>query len=559
MLIFGDKQFDKPCQVITAFNAAQLRRSLSEIEAQSERRYLAGYIRYEAKEAFAGGADGESERPLLYFEAFDGCQNWTARTAASPVHLEVRPSLYFDEYRTAIAAIKNEIKNGTTYEVNYTYDFIVDAGGADDFELFEYLLPYQKTPFNAFITNRWETVLSFSPELFFELRESGGTARLVARPMKGTVRRGRNEAEDAALKAFLASDIKNRAENVMIVDLLRNDLGRIARFGSVRVNRLFDIETHPTVHQMTSEIEAEARSGVTLFNMFSALFPCGSITGAPKISTMEIIGRTEKGRRDIYCGAIGLLSPPEAGAARQIWSVPIRILQRTAAETRYRYRAGGAVVWDSSAEDEWKETITKARFLQHDFCLLETMRVEGGAVSLAREHLERLRGSARYFGFRWNSELEELENRAAHEDGILRLLLAKNGSFRVEHKPLVPDAGNAARFSPLTVDSADIFLYHKTNYRPLFHVDYTRYYDEIFCNERGELTEGSRTNILLELAGELWTPPLTSGLLNGIMRQKLLAEGRCQERILTKADALSAQRILCVNSVRGIKEITLEA
>ncbi|GHV80735.1 hypothetical protein AGMMS49944_25260 [Spirochaetia bacterium] len=407
-----------------------------------------------------------------------------------------------------------------------------------------------------FMQNEYDTLLSFSPELFFEMTGNGASSwHIRTKPMKGTVQRGQTGEEDARLIEFLKNDIKNRAENVMIVDLLRNDLGRIAKTGSVQVSKLFEIETHPTLHQMTSSIEADLKEGTSLYAVFKAIFPCGSITGAPKISTMNIIDRVETGRRNIYCGAIGFISP-----GRMTFSVPIRILQRSRkgtgepAGSSFTYRVGGAIVWDSEIEDEWQETLTKTRFLTAGFQLIETMKVEKGVMLFQQEHWARLRNSAAHFGFTLDPALFNL---CPERDGILRLAVERDGRYTVEYRDLTQAQNNKIRISPLTVNSGDFFLYHKTSYRPYFQVNYAVFYDEVFFNEKGELTEGSRTNIVLEIAGKRYTPPLSCGLLNGVYRQYMLAGGQCTERILYKEDLLRAEAVYCVNSVRGIKKVVL--
>jgi para-aminobenzoate synthetase/4-amino-4-deoxychorismate lyase len=545
--VYGDKLFTSPCRVITAFTSAEFIRAFEEIET-IKNRYLLGYIRYEARDVFAGRAI-TSAAPLLYFEVFDHFEPYHPKAQPSFL-LKPKPCMDFAEYSAAIDEIHAEIAQGNTYEVNYTYDYTVafdERRGA--FELYEYLLPKQKTPYSAFIENEYDTLLSFSPELFFRLDFEGGERHITTKPMKGTVRRGESAEEDARLIDFLRQDPKNRAENVMIVDLMRNDLGRVAKMGSVRVSRLFEVETHPTLHQLTSQIEADLKEEVSLYEIFTALFPCGSVTGAPKISTMRIIDRLEKGKRNIYCGAVGLIEP-----RRMTFSVPIRILQKEKGGASFIYRAGGAVVWDSRAESEWQETLTKARFLKTDFKLIETMKVENGRILFAAEHKRRLKTAAAFFDFPFD---ESAFPAAAQRDGIMRLLLDKDGTLAVEYRALLPCAAARVRLASGRVDSREIFLYYKTDYRPFFKVDYALFYDEIYVNERGELTEGSRTNIVVEIEGELWTPPVSSGLLNGIYRQDLLAKNACREKVLYPDDLLKAAHIYCVNSVRGRKEVEL--
>ena len=549
MAVYGDYLFQGPARIIAAFNNKECVEAFREIEAWKDRCFLLGYVCYEARAVFAG-TPIQSPLPLVYFEAFEAAAPYIPR-APRPFVLNPVPALNFDTYQAALREIRDEIALGNTYEVNYTYDFTVDPQGRDPFELYEYLLSKQKTPYNAFITNEYDTVLSFSPELFFEIERACEGRHIRTKPMKGTVKRGATPEEDALGMEFLRNDLKNRAENVMIVDLLRNDLGRIAKTGSVAVTRLFEIETHPTLHQMTSQIEADLRDDVSLYDVFKALFPCGSITGAPKISTMNIIDRVETGNRRIYCGAIGFIRPGGA----MTFSVPIRILQKTREAPRFTYRVGGAVVWDSDIADEWKETIVKTRFLSADFFLLETMRVENGVILFEDAHIRRLKKSAASFGFALGDSLFPLK---PERDGILRLSVDKQGGHRLEYRELRDSPANAVRISPVTVDSAEPLLYHKTSYRPYYQqVDYETYYDELFFNERGELTEGSRTNIVLEINGKRYTPPVSCGLLDGIYRQHLLESGECEEKILFKEDLARAGHIYCVNSVRGLKEVAL--
>ena len=359
--------------------------------------------------------------------------------------------------------------------------------------------------------------------------------------MKGTVKRGKTDEEDTALKNFLFNDLKNRTENIMIVDLLRNDLGRISKPGTVKADKLFDIEQHKTLFQMTSEISSELKEGVTLYDIIRAIYPCGSITGAPKISTMEIIDTTEHMRRDVYCGAIGYIHGDE-----MIFSVPIRILQKKNGETEYRYDAGSAITWNSTAEDEWNETITKAKFLETDFSLIET------GITDFEMHIERLRASSHALGFTWNSNIEKVK---FNPNVVNRIELFKDGHFEVTTRVIPAPKENPKVRIAHKVNSANPFLYHKTSIRLPFPKDV---FDEICVNEKGELTEGTFTNIGIQLNGTIYTPPIECGLLNGVTRQKLLREGKIKEKILYPSDLQNAEKIYCFNSVRGIVEVTLD-
>jgi len=339
----------------------------------------------------------------------------------------------------------------------------------------------------------------------------------------------------------------------MIVDLLRNDLGKVATPGSVKVTQLFDVETHSTLHQMTSEIVAELKPSASLWEIFKALFPCGSVTGAPKRSTMAIIDALEKGPRGVYCGAIAFLQP-----GRATFSVPIRILQRTREESDYRYRVGSGIVWDSDPQEEWLETQTKTAFLQGDYQLLETIRVTDGAWLYGAEHLARMEQSAQALGFPFQKPAKTSQ----HPDGILRLLLARDGTFTTELHPDKGISSTRVAIARQCVASFEPLLRHKTTYRPWYAESLEKIrsgelFDELFLNERGEMTEGSRSNLFAQLNGVLYTPPLACGLLNGILRQKLLDEGKCQERRLRLDDLQKAERLFCGNSVRGLIEVQL--
>ncbi len=592
MIIFGDKIFTNPIKIIKAFDSNGIIDAFEQIERLKNDFFIVGYLRYEA---FNGD---KSDLPLLYFEVFKEYEDYRSNFLSFTPKIVTKPLVDFIEYSDAICEIKNEIALGNTYEVNYTYDFEVECN-CGDFELFEYLLQKQKTPYNFYLKNDFDTVLSFSPELFFTLKGN----HIITKPMKGTIKRGQNPEEDAQMIEFLRNDEKNRAENVMIVDLLRNDLGRIAKTGTVKVSKLFEVETHKTLHQMTSQIEADLRENIKLYDIFKAIFPCGSITGAPKISTMRIIDKVEKGSRGIYCGAIGMISPDET-----VFSVPIRILQKhtyspkglltnychsednfiksfaIAQDDRYeesqnnkklivsspekksrekvnffKYRVGGAIVWDSDIQNEWEETLTKTKFLNENFQLIETIKVENGKLLYENEHFERIKKSAEHFKFKEAKQLRSEAAKLSINNGILRILLNKDGTVTTEYKPLVSAKTNKITISPIKINSQNEFMYHKTTYRPWFYDSYQKIlageiYDEIFFNEKDELTEGARSNIILQIDGKLYTPPVSCGLLDGIYKKNMT---NVTEKILYKSDLLNAEKIFCVNSVRGMVEVYL--
>lgn len=551
MQIYSNKLFKNPKEIIVAFDNESFISAFSKIEELKEKYYLVGYVRYEAKDIFLG-RNIKSKYPLLYFEVYDGFEEFIPNKNPRDVFIFPKATISFEDYKKGFNEIKNEISQGNTYEVNYTIDFEIKTKYSSE-EIYNYFLKYQKTPYNALIKNDYEEVISFSPELFF--RKNGN--KIFSKPMKGTIERGETPKKDLENIEFLKNDVKNRAENIMIVDLLRNDLGRISQVGSVKVPKLFDIETHKTLHQMTSEIEATLKEDITLYKIFESIFPCGSITGAPKISTMDIIDKVETGKRNIYCGAIGIIHKDFCE-----FSVPIRILQKTKDENTYTYRAGGAIVWDSEVKNEWEEAILKTSFLSKNsknWQLIETLKVENLTPILFERHIERLKKSALDLNFKFNNTISKMQ---FDKDGMYRILLSKDGSFDMQYKPLTSILTNKIIISKNIVNSSDIFLQYKTTYRPYYEQAFNKIklgeiYDEIFFNEQGELTEGARSNIVLQLNGELYTPPCSCGLLNGTYRQDLLEKNLIQEKVLYKSDLNNAEKIFCINSVRGMRLVQL--
>jgi para-aminobenzoate synthetase/4-amino-4-deoxychorismate lyase len=421
--------------------------------------------------------------------------------------------------------------------------------------LYERLCLGQRSAFCAYMDlGDGKTVVSASPELFF--RAAG--RELELKPMKRTRPRGRWAAEDRALAAELAESPKDRAENLMIVDLLRNDAGRVAEFGSVRVERLYETERYETVHQMTSTIRARLRPDAGLADVFRALFPCGSVTGAPKVRTMEIIRDLEPSPRGVYCGAIGFASPGEA-----VFSVGIRTLLLDAAAGTAELGVGGRITWDSDAAAEYRESWSKAAFVrrtQLGFRLLETMLWEpDGGWFLLDGHLERLAASAEYFGYAFDADdavRRLLDAARAFADGPMRvrLRLDRDGSMEIEATPHAPSAEPVrVAIAAEPVDSHDPLLYHKTTARAEYErraASWPDADDVLLVNERGELTESTIANLVVRLDGALWTPPLESGLLPGVLRAHLLAAGEIRERILHPADLVRAEEVWLINSVR---------
>jgi para-aminobenzoate synthetase/4-amino-4-deoxychorismate lyase len=364
--------------------------------------------------------------------------------------------------------------------------------------------------------------------------------------MKGTVRRGRWPAEDRELAQWLANSPKDRAENVMIVDLLRNDLGKVSIPGSVRVSSLFDLERFETVWQMTSTVESTLRDGTSLVDLMSALFPCGSITGAPKIRTMQIIHELERFPRGAYTGAIGLLKP----GGDCVFNVAIRTVVIDSEAGVATFGVGGGVTIDSTAEREYEECLVKSRFLHStagEFQLFESMLLEDGAYFLLEDHLARLNESAEYFGFtgtRINADLERIAAENPRGSFKVRVTLWKDGRIESEVEAIeVRDEVRCVTLATEPVDSSDRFLFHKTTRRPGGG-------DVIFWNERGEITESTIANVVVSIEGELFTPPVHCGLLAGTFRNHLLKEGKIKERVITIEEFKSAKEFFLINSVR---------
>jgi para-aminobenzoate synthetase / 4-amino-4-deoxychorismate lyase len=478
-----------------------------------------------------------------------------------------------EKYLAAIGRIKHYIEAGDTYQVNYTLKLLFDfVGSPEDF--YRTLRRGQSVSYGAYLRNGRQRLLSFSPELFF--RKSG--ASCTVRPMKGTIRRGCTEEEDAALAAFLCSDEKNRSENVMIVDLLRNDLGRLCRMGSVAAAPLFEVESFESLHQMTSTIHGELRPEVSLAELFGALFPCGSVTGAPKIRTMEIIRELELTARGMYTGGIGYLGP----AGEAVFNVPIRTVVLDGEQGEMGI--GSGIVADSEPETEWEECLLKSRFMTHpqpEFELIETMVwLPEEGYWLLPHHLERLLASACRLGFAADRRgieqyLRDLRGRFPDSPQRVRLTLAKDGrlagSFVCCSPPareIFPAATGGlplVLFSASRVDSGDRLLYHKTTRRELFDREREKavaagYYEVLFCNERGEVTEGSITNVFARRGARLVTPPVSCGLLDGVCRRHLLAANSLpvEEQVLSPADLQQADAIYVANSVRGLVQVEIK-
>jgi para-aminobenzoate synthetase / 4-amino-4-deoxychorismate lyase len=598
----GPVCFSQPERVIVAHDVSEVAAALRAVEEGTRQGfYAAGFVAYEAAPAFDDAlvtrtrAD-EAEPPLVWFGLFRGPQPapadasaMTSASASVPALASWRwePDITPADYRAGIDAVKEAIARGDTYQVNYTFRLRTHeaADGALDLEArYLQLARTQRAPYSAYLDlGRWR-VLSLSPELFFKIR--GG--QITTKPMKGTAARGRWREEDEERAAWLAASEKNRAENVMIVDLARNDVGRIAEVGSVRAVKLFEVERYPSVFQLVSTVEGTLRDRTTLTDVFTALFPAGSITGAPKSSSMRLIASIEQAPRGVYCGAIGFVAP----TGEAIFNVAIRTAAIDTHTGRTEFGVGGGVTWDSTTDAEYAEALSKAACLSPlpAFDLLETMKLEDGVIVRRDRHIQRMRESAGYFdrpfeADRINAALDSAVFDSALNSAVLdaggarrvRLLLSPSGEPRVQTTPLSSSSGDVTPTptpTPLPVvlaktpvSSQDVFLLHKTTHRAVYEaqtaaIDRAAHpdaFDVLLWNEVREVTEFTIGNVIVEIDGERYTPPRTCGLLAGTLRAELLEQGAIRERIITLDDLASATRLWLINSVRGAIEVRLSA
>ena len=575
--------FLHPIHTISTQSLAEIPDLFRRIElALAQGHHVAGYLSYECGYHFERFEEPplSSQLPLAWFGvylhpfifdhargSFEGPEPDLSRvssphTIADTFAANAELTITEDEYSAKIERIKNYIEAGDTYQVNFT-DSVTAHTPLAPAQAFAALSASQPVSYSALLNLATRHILSSSPELFFRITNG----QISTRPMKGTMPRGLDLAEDEQQATRLQSDEKNRSEHVMIVDLLRNDLGRICAPGSVRVDDIFSVEHYATLLQMTSTISGTLRPGLRYYDIFRALFPSGSITGAPKIRTMEIIRELESHPRGVYTGAIGHIAPN--GSATFNVAIRTLVLEQGVAHMG----VGGGIVADSVAASEYRECLLKASFLtrvRHDFQLIETMLCENGSITMLSLHLDRLEASARYFDFIFDraeaeTSIADYANQLpSNERHRIRLLLDATGAPTLTHTPLTPEPPTlTVRISTERTRSSDVFLRHKTTHRHLYDHELAKARAEgcdevLFLNERNELTEGAISNLFLQGEGKLLTPPLASGLLPGILRRHFLETNPAvEERILTLADLDTAEAIFLCNSVRGLRRITI--
>lgn len=554
--------FGAPVDVLVAHVPTDVRPVLDAVQAHAQAgRWCVGYVRYEAAPAFDAALQTHAaDGPLAWFGVHDAPLPWpdtTAADAATLAGLNEPDRVAFD---AALAHIHTAIAAGEVYQVNHTAQLEgrLESGSAP--ALFHALQRAQPGGYAAYIDAGTEQVLSVSPELFFDW--TGG--QLLTRPMKGTAARGSTAADDAALAHALQTSPKEQAENVMVVDMLRNDVSRVALLHSVKVPRLFHLEALPSVWQMTSDVTATTRPGTTLADVFAALFPCGSVTGAPKVRAMQLIQQLEPGPRGAYCGAVGVVRP--GGDAT--FNVAIRTL--TLQGDKLACGIGSGITADAQPDAEWREWRHKRAFLERaraPFALLETLALVDGVCRNAPLHLARMVSAAVHFGFPWNADtalqaLYAVQQNHPAGHWRVRLLLQSDGSAQAEAYALSATLGPVRlQLGTQAFEMADSeFTRFKTtrrdHYDALAPTDPT-VFDMVLWNERGELTECTRGNIALRLDGEWVTPPLHCGLLPGVGRAKALAEGRLTEKVVWLDDLPRVEALAFVNSLRGWLPATL--
>jgi len=569
----------EPVGVLEATRAGEVGETLEAAEAAAGRGlWVAGFVTYEAAPGLDPGLvvrshdadDPFAELPLAWFAMFERAEETTLPlsrddgVAAAPEGTWV-PTTPRDRYESSVDRIRELIAAGETYQVNHTMRLRSRVEG-DPRGLYRDLCYAQRGAFSAYLDLGRYRILSASPELFFELRDGA----IVTRPMKGTAPRGRWPEEDRAVAEHLLDSVKDRAENAMIVDLLRNDLGRISRTGSISWADVFVAERYETVWQLTTTVSSELENGVGVAGVFRGLFPSGSVTGAPKIRTMQIISELEDSPRGIYCGAVGYLAPAGSGHPNARFNVAIRTVTVDTVSGTAEYGVGGGITWDSDAEAEYEEAVAKSRVLtarRPGFELLEAMRHDAAeGVRHLDRHLGRLSDSADYFGYRY----DETEVREAIEKAVasapaspcrVRLALSKDGTARVVCTPLVSEQDVVrVALDDVPQDPRDVFLFHKTSRRQRYEEARRRHPDAddvVLVNDRTEVTESTIANIAVRMGGRWVTPPIESGLLPGIGRAVALEEGRLAEAPVTIDDLRSSEELTLVSDARGWRRAVL--
>ena len=574
MILFDDAReggaaprlYRKPSEIIVANELDEVRPALDRIRSGlGAGRHAAGFVTYEAGHAMDSklmASFRKADGPLLCFGLFEGFERPDISALLPPpdsafIGLPL-PRISKVHYEAAVSSVHDHLLAGDLYQANLTFGCDVAVAG-DPLAIYSRLRRSSQSGWGGVALHDDRALISLSPEQFFTLRRGV----IEAKPMKGTAPRRHADTADLAEAAALAVDEKQRAENLMIVDLMRNDLARISIAGSVEVPELFTVETYPTVHQMVSRIIASVRPGCDAIDIIRTIFPCGSVTGAPKVAAIEALGRLEPEPRGAYTGSMGWIEPHRNGEAGDAaFNVLIRTLEWHRSSAKARLGLGSGLVVDSQPSNEWAECLLKGDFVRRegqDFDLIETMRFDPseGIVDLDR-HLDRMRNSAADLDFQFDRHAARNELQAAtfgrKQRAMIRLLLSRSGAMAIQAKPYDDPDDLPVRVAvrPLPVDPSDFRLRYKTTDRRFLDLarESEDAYETIFVDPHGQLTEGSRTSIFVERDGKLLTPPLSRGLMPGILRAKLIEEGKAEEAELTPADL--GQGFYIGNVIRGL-------
>lgn len=550
--------FQNPTKIYIAKEIKEVIPCLKLINKEvSSGNYAAGYLSYESAPAFDNNLQVQvnNEMPLLWFGIFDKSitTDYSNHTFQPYSLTDWQPNVSLEEYYNNVTKIKNHIKNNQTKQVNYTIKLKSQFSG-DSFAYYKQLDQVQSANYSAYLNIGEHSILSASPELFFHLKDN----TILTKPMKGTIDRGKSYEEDIRNASLLQSSYKNRYENKLITDLMCNEIKKIAKKGTIKVKSKFDIEKYPTVYQMTSTVQAELAHHTNIIDIFKALFPCGSITGTPKQRTMDIIHKLEDQPREVYCGAIGYLTPDHEA----IFNVPIRTVVISNQNGATKYGVGGAITINSDKTEEYHEVLTKAKLLTErrpSFKLLESFGLINGEYIVYENHLKRLKQSANYFDYNINmhaikKDLAFIAKKHQKDTWKIRLTVDKFGHHLItaEQMSQHPDEVNVT-LADKPIAKNELFLYHKTTYRDIYkehQKEDEKVFDVLLWNENNEVTEFTMGNLVAEIDGILFTPPIECGLLPGTYREMLLHKKKVKERKITIEELKNCPKIWFINSVR---------
>lgn len=549
---------------IVANNQDDLISGLRKIEHYLDRGfYIAGYISYEAGyyliDEYIKNID--ENLPLMQFKIFKSKIEINGIEGSNkPLYIyDTKYSEDQDIYSKKLDKIRQHIIDGDTYQLNYTIQIDFKTNGAAK-DLYHQLCQRQNAEFSAFLEFEKYAIISLSPELF--IKRQGN--KLTSKPMKGTSMVTKDVIENNNIIAQMKQDPKTLSENAMIVDLIRNDMSILAKKNTVKVIDPFEVQTFNTVNQLITTVECEIDERTVFFDIIKALFPSGSITGTPKIRTMEIISKLEARPRGVYCGTIGYIMPNRDFC----FNVAIRTILYDKVSNNCNMGIGGGIIYEAKNDDEFSECILKSQFLRsiNDyFEIFETMLYQNGKIENLTAHIKRLENSAKYFGFNYNLEniLTKINQTKSSDRLRIRLAINQLGIISLKTSKIEPIASNKICLSDITIDCDNIFLNHKTSKREIYNSEYQKYselgfLDVIFTNKEGFVTEGSRHNIFIQNQQlEFITPPIKDGLLPGTMRETVINSHNVTVKSITIDDLTNAKAIFLSNAINGLVEVTL--